>query len=123
MATSGAVSRLFQRKGQVIIPRQAAGEDQVMEAALDAGAEDFRAEAEVYEVITDPAQVAAVHQQLEARGIKCASAEAAYLPTVTAPAADAANAAALSRLLEALEDHDDVKEVYTNSATVEETPP
>jgi YebC/PmpR family DNA-binding regulatory protein len=123
MATSGAVSRLFQRKGQVIIPRQAAGEDQVMEAALDAGAEDFRAEAEGYEVITEPAQFEAVHQQLEARGIKCASAETTYLPTATAPVADPANAAALSRLIEAIEDHDDVKEVHTNAELPEESPP
>lgn len=122
MATSGAVSRLFQRKGQLIIPREAASEDQVMEAALDAGAEDFRAEAEGYEVITEPAQFEAVHRQLEAKGIKCASADVAYLPAVTAPAADPANAAALSKLIEALEDHDDVKEVHTNSALPEETP-
>jgi YebC/PmpR family DNA-binding regulatory protein len=123
MATSGAVSRLFQRKGQMIIPRAAASEDQVMEAALDAGAEDFRIEAEGYEVITEPAQLEAVHRQLEAKGIKCASAEVAYLPTVTVPVADSANAAALNRLLEALDEHNDVKEVYTNSALPGETPP
>jgi YebC/PmpR family DNA-binding regulatory protein len=120
MATSGAVSRLFQRKGQMIIPREAASEDQVMEAALDAGAEDFRTEAEVYEVITEPAQFEAVHTQLQARGIKCASAEVAYLPAVTAPVADSTNAAALSKLIEALEDRDDVKELHTNADLPEE---
>lgn len=120
MATSGAVSRLFQRKGQMIIPREAAGEDQAMEAALDAGAEDFHAEAEGYEVITEPAQFDAVHRQLEAAGIKCATAEVVYLPTVTAPAADRANAAALNKLVEALEDHDDVKEVHSNAELPEE---
>src|SRR5947199_2306872 len=52
IATAGSVSRLFQRKGQMIIPREAAGEDEVMEVALEAGAEDFKAEPEGYEVLT-----------------------------------------------------------------------
>src|SRR5580692_4788791 len=75
IATAGSVTRLFQRKGQMIIPREAANEDQVMEVALEAGAEDFKSEPEGYEVLTDPARFEAVHKQIEARGIKCASAE------------------------------------------------
>ena len=54
IATAGAVSRLFQRKGQLIVPREAAGEDQLMELALEAGAEDFKAEAEGFEILTEP---------------------------------------------------------------------
>src|SRR5437867_9285776 len=54
IATAGSVSRLFQRKGQIIIGRQAAGEDQLMELALEAGAEDFKAEPEGYEILTEP---------------------------------------------------------------------
>src|SRR5467141_2592760 len=56
IATAGSVTRLFQRKGQIIIPREAAGEDQLMELALEAGAEDFKAEPEGYEILTDPAR-------------------------------------------------------------------
>src|SRR5690606_4419024 len=54
IATPGSVSRLFQRKGQIIISRENANEDQVMEAALDAGAQDFKAEAQGYEILTEP---------------------------------------------------------------------
>jgi len=115
MATTGAVSRLFHRRGQIIIPREAAGEDQLMELALEVGAEDFKAEAEGYEILTEPARLEAVHRELEARNIKCASAEITYLPTVTAPVADPGSAGAVNRLLDALEEHDDVKEVHTNA--------
>ena len=55
IATQGSVTRLFHRKGQIIIPREAADEDQLMEVALEAGAEDFKAEPQGYEIMTDPA--------------------------------------------------------------------
>src|SRR5436190_624494 len=61
IATSGSVSRLFHRKGQLVVPREGAGEDQVMEIALEAGAEDFKADEHGYEVLTDPAHFEAVH--------------------------------------------------------------
>ena len=115
IATAGSVSRLFQRKGQMIIPREAADEDKVMEAALEAGAEDFKAEPEGYEVLTDPAHFEQVHKELEAQNIKCASAELTSLPTVLTPLSDPAAVAAVKRLLELLEEHDDVKEVYSNA--------
>ncbi len=114
IATAGSVTRLFQRKGQIIIPREGANEDQVMEVALEAGAEDFKAEAEGYEILTDPAHFEAVHKQLEAKGIKPASAEITYLPAVTVPLADSA-AAGVSKLIDLLEDHEDVKEIYSNA--------
>ena len=88
IATAGSVSRLFHRKGQMIIAREAANEDQLMELALEAGAEDFQADPEGYEILTDPAHFEAVHGQLEAKGIKCASAEIAFLPAITVPLAD-----------------------------------
>ena len=56
IATPGSVSRLFQRKGQIIISREAASEDQLMELALEAGAEDFKAEPQGYEILTEPAK-------------------------------------------------------------------
>jgi YebC/PmpR family DNA-binding regulatory protein len=115
IATAGSVSRLFQRQGQIIIPREGANEDQLMEVALDAGAEDFKADPEGFEILTAPAKFEAVHKQIEAKGIKPAAAEVTELPTITVPLADAPAAAAVTRLIDALEDHDDVKEVYANA--------
>jgi YebC/PmpR family DNA-binding regulatory protein len=115
IAAAGAVSRLFHRKGQIIIPREAANEDQLMELALEAGAEDFKAEPEGYEILTAPAHFEAVHKQLEAKGIKYASAAVTSLPDLSVPLADPAAAAAVTKLTDALEDHDDVKEVYSNA--------
>lgn len=115
IASSGSVTRLFQRKGQMIIPREAALEDQLMELALEAGAEDFKAEPEGFEILTDPSQFEVVHKIVEAKGIKCEVAQITSLPTLTVPLTDAESAAAVSKLIDALEDHDDVKEVYTNA--------
>ena len=112
IATPGAVTRLFHRKGQMIIPREAANEDQLMELALEAGAEDFKAEPEGFEILTDPAHFEAVHRQIEAKGIKCAVAEVTWLPTVTLPVTEPA---AVTKLIDLLEEHDDVKDVYSNA--------
>ena len=120
IATSGAVTRLFNRKGQLIIPRDAADEDKVMEAALEAGAEDFKAEPQGYEVITDPAQFEAVHKAIEAKNIPCASAEITFLPAQTMPVGDPTDLQTLNRLMEALEEHDDVKEIYSNAELPDE---
>ena len=115
IATQGSVTRLFHRKGQIIIPRDAANEDQLMEIVLEAGAEDFKAEPQGYEIITSPAQFEAVHKQIEAKGIKADVAGVTELATVTVPLTDDQTAAAVNRLIDALEDHDDVKEVYSNA--------
>ena len=115
IATAGSVSRLFQRRGQMIIPREGANEDQVMEAALEAGAEDFKAEPEGYEVLTDPGHFEAVHKAIEAKGFKCASAAVTYLPTLTVPLTDPGAVSAVTKLTDLLEDHEDVKEIYSNA--------
>jgi len=115
IATSGSVSRLFQRKGQIIVSRDAADEDQLMELALEAGAEDFKAESLGYEIITEPAKFEMVHKQVEAKNIKCEAAEITSLPTITVPLVDAPTVAAFSKLIEVLEEHDDVKEVFSNA--------
>lgn len=121
MATSGAVTRLFHRKGQLIIAREAASEETLMEIALEAGAEDFKAEPQGYEIITDPAHFEAVHRALESKGIKCEGAAITYLPTLTVPLPTPAAREAVAKVLEAIEDHDDVKEVYANGDFGEET--
>jgi YebC/PmpR family DNA-binding regulatory protein len=115
IATPGSVSRLFQRKGQIIVSREAAGEDQLMELALEAGAEDFKADENGYEILTEPANFEAVHKQIESKGIKYEAAEITSLPTVLVPLTDEAGAAAVNKLIEALEEHDDVKEVFSNA--------
>jgi len=114
IATQGSVSRLFQRKGQIIVGRDAANEDQLMELALEAGAEDFKAEPEGYEILTEPGGFEAVHKQIEAKGIKPEAAEVTELASITVPVQEA-TVAAVNKLIEALEDHDDVKEVYSNA--------
>jgi YebC/PmpR family DNA-binding regulatory protein len=115
IATAGSVTRLFQRKGQIIVLREAAGEDQLMELALEAGAEDFRSDEEGFEILTDPARLEAVHKAVEAGGIKAAGAEVTWLPVSTAPLSDSKAAGEISRLIDLLEEHDDVKDVYSNA--------
>ena len=65
--------------------------------------------------MTDPSRFEAVHKQLEAKGIKCVAAEVTSLPALTVPLSDAGAVAAVNRLIDALEEHDDVKEVYSNA--------
>jgi YebC/PmpR family DNA-binding regulatory protein len=115
IATQGSVSRLFQRKGQIIVARDAANEDQLMEVALEAGAEDFKAETDGFEILTEPGQFESVHKQMEAKGIKPVMAEVTELATLTVPLSEPASVASVNRLIETLEDHDDVKEVYSNA--------
>ena len=115
IASQGAVSRLFHRKGQIIVPREAANEDQLMEIVIEAGAEDFKAEAEGYEIITDPGQFEAVHKQIEAKGIKPEVAAVTELPSLSVPLRDEHTVASVNRLIDALDDHDDVKEVFSNA--------
>ena len=86
-----------------------------MELALEAGAEDFQAEPQGYEIITDPAHFEGVHRQVEAKGIKCDVAEVGEIPGSTVPLPRADAVAAVNQLIEALEEHDDVKEVYSNA--------
>ncbi|MGI8967381.1 MAG: YebC/PmpR family DNA-binding transcriptional regulator [Limisphaerales bacterium] len=115
IATTGAVSRLFQRKGQLIISRETAPEDFVMELALESGAEDFKVDAEGYEIITDPAHLEAAHKKIEEKAIKCEAAEVTWLPILTVPLSDPKAIAAATRLINALEEHDDVKDVFSNA--------
>ena len=115
IATQGSVTRLFQRKGQIIVSRDAANEDQLMELALDSGAEDFKADANGYEIITEPATFETVHKKIEAQGVQADGAEVTSLPTVTVPLTDTAAISAVNKLMDALEENDDVKEVYSNA--------
>jgi YebC/PmpR family DNA-binding regulatory protein len=114
IATQGSVSRLFHRKGQIIVSREGANEDQLMEVALEAGAEDFKTEEQGFEILTDPNHFEAVHKQIEAKGIKAVVAEVTELADIMVPVPPN-GVDAVNKLLDALEDHDDVKEVYSNA--------
>jgi len=93
LASAGSVSRLFHHKGQILVARDSANEDQLMELALEAGAEDFKAGPEGYEIITGPAHFEAVHKLVDARGIKCDVAHVTELPKLTVPLGESAAAA------------------------------
>jgi YebC/PmpR family DNA-binding regulatory protein len=114
IAAAGSVTRLFQRRGQIIVARDAASEDQLMELALESGADDFKAEPEGFEILTDPAQFEMVHRVIEAKCIRCEAAGLTWLPGSSVPV-PASQSGHLEKLIELLEEHDDVKEVFTNA--------
>lgn len=118
IATAGSVSRLFHRKGQIIVPRESANEDQLMEAVLEAGAEDFRADEQGFEILTEPSQFEAVNKAVESKGVKPALAEVAWIPAITVPLSDPRALADVNRLIDLLEEHDDVKEIHSNEEEV-----
>ena len=120
MATAGSVTRLFQRKGQIIVSRETVGEDSLMELVLEAGAEDFKADENGYEIVTDPGQFEEVHARLEEKGIAMEFAEVTSISTLTVPI-PANEVKAVKRLVDTLEENDDVQDVYTNGDFPEET--
>ena len=105
---------LFHRKGQILISRDQISEDDLLTVALDAGAEDVLTHAENYEVLTDPHQFEAVHKALETRGVKPQLVEVTQLPITPIPVSDEKTARAVLALIEALEDNDDVQNVYSS---------
>jgi YebC/PmpR family DNA-binding regulatory protein len=109
----GSVGWMFERKGQIIIEKDKAGEDQLMTLALEAGAEDMRDDGEDWEVISAPEAHEAVLEAVKKAGIKPVSEEIAMIPK-NLTKLDGKNAAAMLRLSEALEEHDDVQNVYSN---------
>ncbi len=86
-----------------------------MEIALEAGAEDFKADEHGFEILTNPAEFEAVHKALEDKHLKCEVAEVTSLPTLTVPLSDLNAIGAVQKIIDSLEDHDDVKEVYSNA--------
>ncbi len=117
MADAGSVSYLFSRRGVVVVPReQESGpltEDDLLLAVLDAGAEEVNDLGEAFEVVSEPTDLVAVRTGLQEAGIDYESAEASFVPSVTVPL-DEETAPKVFRLVEALEDCDDVQNVYSN---------
>src|SRR5213080_3053711 len=113
MADPGSVAYLFNRKGVVIVPRNDLGEDDVLTAVLDAGAEEVNDLGDSFEVISEATDLVAVRTALQDAGIDYDSADTAFLPTVEV-GLDEEQAKRVFRLIEALEDSDDVQDVYAN---------
>jgi YebC/PmpR family DNA-binding regulatory protein len=113
LGTSGSVAFLFDRKGQMTVDAARWDEDTVMEAALDAGAEDVAREEDQWVVTTEPANLHAVREGLAAKGIESGDAAINWVPKTTIRV-EGADAEALVKLIEALEDLDDVQSVEGN---------
>jgi YebC/PmpR family DNA-binding regulatory protein len=113
MADPGSVSYLFSRKGVVMVPAEGLDEDDVLAAVLDAGAEEVNDLGESFEVVSEATDLVAVRTALQAAGIDYDSAEAQFVPA-TQVDLDADGAAKIFRLIDALEDSDDVQNVYAN---------
>ena len=120
MADPGSVSYLFNRKGVVIVPKSGGiTEDDVLSAVLDAGAEEVNDLGESFEVVSEATDLVTVRSALQAAGIEYESAEAAFLPSVEVPL-DEENAKKVFRLIDAIEDSDDVQDVYANYSVSDE---
>jgi YebC/PmpR family DNA-binding regulatory protein len=113
LAAAGAVTYLFKRQGHVVFEASAVGEDTLMEAALEAGAEDVRREGEVFVVITDGHHASDVKDALETKGLRAAHFEVGLFPETTVRL-EGDEAEAMLKLVAALEDHDDVQNVWSN---------
>jgi len=120
MADPGSVAYLFNRKGVVIVGK-AAGvtEDDVLAAVLDAGAEEVNDLGDSFEITSDPSDVVAVRSALQAAGIDYESADIAFVPTMEVPV-DEEQARRVFRVIDALEDSDDVQDVYANYSVSDE---
>ena len=113
MADPGSVAYLFNRKGVVIVPGDGRTEDDVLTAVLDAGAEEVNDLGEAFEVISEPGDLVAVRSALQDAGIDYESADQSFLPSVQVPLEED-GARKVLKLVDALEDLDDVQNVYAN---------
>ena len=116
MGNSGCVSFMFDEKGLIVIDKEEIDmdEEELMMAALDAGAEDFAAEEDSYEITTAPDDFSAVRETLEAAGIPMASAEVTMIPQTYTELTDEEDIKKMNKLLEMLDDDDDVQNTYHN---------
>ncbi|MBX6395355.1 MAG: YebC/PmpR family DNA-binding transcriptional regulator [Alicyclobacillaceae bacterium] len=122
LGETGCVAWMFSRKGVIEIPKDRCpcSEDDVMMAALEAGAEDFSVEEEAYVITVEPEQFAEVKERLEKEGLPVVQAEVTYVPQTTVTL-EGEEARQMLELLEALEQHDDVQNVFSNFDMSEET--
>lgn len=114
IGTPGCVGWMFKKKGIIIVDKEIADEDTLMLLALDSGAEDVQAHEEVYEIITEPDAFIAVSEALEKEGIEVESSEVSMIPDNTV-SLEGEKAESMQKMIEALEEIDDVQEVYHNA--------
>lgn len=115
LGTSGCVSFMFDKKGQIFIASGGGvSEDELMDAALEAGAEDFLTEEEGYEVVTAPEDFNAVRDELKSKGYEFLSADIKLIPQTTSQLSEEGQVKAMDKLIEMLEEDDDVQDIYHN---------
>ena len=120
LGATGCVSWMFDRKGVLVIDREGLDEDEVMMQALEAGAEDFEAQDDAFEIHTDPADFSAVREALEGQGFSFETAEIEMLPQNTVAVSDPDTVQKINLMLEMLDDHDDVQNVWHTAELPEE---
>jgi YebC/PmpR family DNA-binding regulatory protein len=113
LGESGSVAWMFNKKGQIIVDAALKGEDEMMEIALEAGAEDMLNDGESYQVLTAPEDFMTVLDTVKSKGVEPISAEIAMIPQNTIKL-DGGHATQMLKLYEALDDHEDVQSVYAN---------
>ncbi len=114
LGQTGCVSFMFNKKGVLAIEAEGLDEDTVMEQALEAGASDFNTDGDIYEIVTEPEDFSAVRDDLEAKGYTFVSAEVEMVPDMLSTIDDPAAAEKMEKLLDMLEDNDDVQNVWHN---------
>ena len=115
MADPGSVAYLFNRKGVVVVPKSSgATEDSLMEATLEAGAQEINDRGDTYEIVSEASDLVAVRTSLQNAKIDYDSADSSFLPTMSIPVTDPATAKKIFDLIDAIEDLDDVQNVYGN---------
>ena len=114
MGEPGCVSWMFDKKGVIVFDQATVKEDELLEAALDSGAEDIQTSESQIEVLTDPAAFLEVKEALEAKGFEPTLAELQLIPKTTVAISEESRAQAVLKLVELIEDHDDVNNVFAN---------
>lgn len=120
LGQSGSVTFMFDRKGMIVIEGDGLEEDTVMEDALEAGAEDFEFDGEIFEISTEPNALGSVRDALEEKGYSFLSAEVAYVPQTMSSIDDADMVVKMEKLIDMLEENDDVQAVWHNWEMPEE---
>ncbi len=120
LGQSGSVMFMFDRKGIIEIEAEGRDEDEVMEAALEAGADDFNFDGDVFEITTEPNDLGAVRDALEEKGYEFLSAEVQYVPQTTTEITDPDMVVKMEKLIDMLEENDDVQEIWHNWEMPEE---
>jgi YebC/PmpR family DNA-binding regulatory protein len=116
LGAPGSALRFFERKGLLSVAKDKASEEQIFELATEAGAEDIQTSEDAYHITTGAQDFLNVKNALLGKELELAQAEIAFVPTMTTPTPDPKDAQRVEGLIESLEDHDDVQNVYTNWA-------